>query len=267
MDQRLSKADYGLIGHPLCHSFSKAFFTRLFEDRGCGKIYQNFDLPALNAASLYSLLLMCPKLEGFNVTSPYKLAVMEFLDSISETAEETGAVNTVKVIRDTDGRVRHLEGHNTDVEGFIGAIAPLTEKIQPGSGALVLGSGGASKAACVGLRRLGFMPLIVSRTAQTPGSVSYSDLTQETVAANKIIVNATLLGTFPDLNTYPPFPYSYITPGSVCFDMVYNPEETMFMKLCAMQGARVRNGLEMLFIQALASLKIWETSSKPEKSE
>lgn len=259
MNQSLSNADYGLIGHPLEHSFSKMFFTQLFGQRQCGKSYENFDLPCLDAGELYSMLLLAPRLQGFNVTSPYKESILDFLDSISDTAREVGAVNTVKVVRDAGGRVLRLEGHNTDVEGFMGAMSPLISETSPGNGAIVLGSGGASKAACVGLRRLGLNPAVVSRTPSGSESVSYSDLTPEFMAAHPIIVNATPLGTYPDVDTCPPIPYENLPASAVCFDMVYNPEETLFMSLCAEQGATVKNGLEMLFIQAIASLKIWES--------
>ncbi len=255
-----SNADYGLIGHPLAHSFSKMFFSQLFVGDGSGRSYENFDLTQLDGATLYNLLLMAPHLEGFNVTSPYKVHILEFLDSVSDTAREVGAVNTVKVVRADDGRVRRLEGHNTDVEGFMTAIRPLVSHFPARTGALVIGSGGASKAACVGLRKLGFEPLVVSRTP-SDGLVGYEALTKELMDSHPVIVNATPLGTYPNINTAPPIPYKFISTEYGCFDMVYNPEETLFMRRCAAQGAAVRNGLEMLFAQAVASLSIWEQNN------
>ena len=174
--KELSTTDYGLIGYPLEHSFSKKFFTELFASRGEKKSYDNFALPELTPEALYSLVLLNPCLKGFNVTAPYKESVMQYLDSTDPVATEAGAVNTVRVVRDAGGRVLRLEGFNTDVEGFRESIRPFVEDFAQGTGAIVLGTGGASKAAVTALRQLGLSPVRVSRCKGGDGIVSYSDL-------------------------------------------------------------------------------------------
>lgn len=254
-DNTLGTATYGLIGYPLAHSFSQKFFTDLFEKEGVDLQYANFELPRLDAAALYTLVLMNPCLHGFNVTAPYKEAIIPFLDRLCGVAAEIGAVNTVKILRAHDGRVLGLEGYNTDVEGFRESIAPLLTPSH--RRALVLGTGGASKAAAKALEQLGLEVTKVSRT-KSPGVLSYADLDEAVMAAHSMVVNCTPLGTYPRTETYPPIPYQLLAPGSVCFDMVYNPEQTQFMLRAAAQGATVKNGHEMLCRQALASRRIWE---------
>lgn len=256
--QVLSDIDFGLIGHPLGHSFSKAFFTRVFQHDKTGRKYENFDLPELTAAALYSLTLLNPKLKGFNVTAPYKQKIIEFLDSVSPEAKAVWAVNTVKINRDKSGRITSLEGHNTDIAGFKTAVKHFTDLLPQGKGAIVLGTGGASAAVIEGLRQLGVDALRVSRNKVGKGIINYSDLTPELIAKNPLIINATPLGTYPNIDTCPTFPFEYLPKGSMAFDLVYNPEITLFMKRAAAAGAKVDNGLEMLYKQALESLNIWQ---------
>lgn len=253
---RISDIDFGLIGYPLGHSFSKSFFTDLFARDGSGLKYENFELPRLDPAALYSLVLLNPRLRGFNVTAPYKEAIMEFLDSVEGVAATVGAVNTVKVVRDDTGRVLRLEGYNTDVEGFRESIRPLVEGME-GRGALVLGTGGASKAAMEGLRQLGLIPVRVSRSRKDADTLLYCDLSREVMAGRPVVVNCTPLGTAPATEGCAPLPFELLPESAVCFDMVYNPAETEFMRRAAAHGAAVKNGLEMLHRQALASLNIW----------
>ena len=257
---KLSDIDYGLIGYPLGHSFSKKFFTELFAKEGKNLKYDNFELPQLDPAALYSLVLLNPKLRGFNVTAPYKEAIMEYLDSVEGVAAEIGAVNTVKVVRDDTGRVLRLEGYNTDVTGFRESLRPLVEGME-GAGALVLGTGGASKAACEGLRQLGLQPVRVSRSHKDADTLLYSDLDAATMAAHPVVVNCTPLVTAPATDGCAPLPFDLLPEGAVCFDMVYNPAETTFMRRAAAHGARTKNGLEMLHRQALASRDIWDKGS------
>ena len=256
--KELSTTDYGLIGYPLEHSFSKKFFTELFASRGEKKSYDNFALPELTPEALYSLVLLNPRLKGFNVTAPYKESVMQYLDSTDPVATEAGAVNTVRVVRDAGGRVLRLEGFNTDVEGFRESIRPFVEDFAQGTGTIVLGTGGASKAAVTALRQLGLSPVRVSRCKGGDGIVSYSDLDAEFMAAHPVVVNATPLGTYPAVDGCPALPFELLPQGAVCFDMVYNPALTEFMRRAEAVGARISNGLEMLHLQALASLSIWE---------
>ncbi len=256
---RLSTTDYGLIGRPLAHSQSKAFFTRLFAEEGSGESYDNFELQELTPQALYGLVLLNPQLKGFNVTAPYKVAVMDYLDSIDSAAERVGAVNTVKIERDATGRVTALCGFNTDVEGFRESVRPMAERLAPGAGALILGTGGASKAVAEALSQLGVKALKVSHSGK--GDLTYDDITAEVLAKCPLVVNATPLGTYPDTASCPPFPFGLLRPGMMCHDLVYNPAETEFMRRAAAQGAEVKNGLEMLHRQALASLAVWRTKS------
>lgn len=257
MTDTLSTTDYGLIGHPLTHSFSKMFFTRFFAEEGLGMSYDNFDLPVLDAAALYSLVLLNPRLKGLNVTAPYKQQIIQFLDSVEGIAADIEAVNCVRVVRDDDsGRVIRLEGYNTDVEGFTRAIAPMLRGVGCRL-ALVLGTGGASLAAVQGLIDLDFTVLRVSRSPLGTGTIAYSDVSSGLMQSVGVVVNCTPLGTYPAVDTVPPFPFDTVLPGTVCFDMVYNPEETLFMKKAAARGAVVSNGFDMLCYQAIASWRIW----------
>ena len=254
--QRLSQTTYGLIGRPLAHSKSKAFFTALFAENGSTESYDNFELQALTPEALYGLVLLNPHLRGFNVTAPYKEEIMAFLDSVSDNAAHVGAVNTVKIERDATGRVTALRGFNTDVEGFRESVRSMVEKATH-KGALVLGTGGASKAVAEALAQLGVSVLRVSRSKSGDGLVTYAGITPELVKSHPLIVNATPMGTFPAVDTCPPFPYELLHGNNFSHDLVYNPAETEFMKRCAARGAEVKNGLEMLHRQALASLEIW----------
>lgn len=247
---------YGLIGYPLGHSFSQKFFTNKFQQEHIAAEYLNFEIDDIGG--LQKVLSDYPSLVGFNVTIPYKQAVMPFLDAISTEAREIGAVNVVKVNKDEKGRPA-LTGFNTDVTGFVESIRPLLTP-QLHKHALVLGTGGASKAVVYGLRSLGIEPQYVSRTANPHTSaIAYHQLDDEIMATHKVIVNCTPLGMYPKVDAYPDIPYGLITPNHVCFDLVYNPEVTKFMQLAMAQGAKVKNGLEMLHIQALEAYKIWNT--------
>lgn len=257
----LSSTDYGLIGRPLGHSRSKAFFTRLFAEKGSAESYDNFELKALSPEALYSLMLLNPRLKGFNVTAPYKIEIMQYLDRVSPEAEAVGAVNTVKIVRDDTGRVLALEGYNTDVEGFRESVRPMAARLEDRQGALILGTGGAAAAVAEALRQLGIESVKVSRS-QKDGAVTYDAITPELLASHPLIVNATPAGTYPNTDECPPFPYHLLGPGNMCHDLVYNPAETTFMRLAAERGAMTRNGLEMLHRQALASLLIWKKTNK-----
>lgn len=246
----LSDTEFGLIGYPLQHSFSKAFFT------GKGYKYDNFELPRLDEAALYSLVLLNPKLKGFNVTAPYKEKIMAYLDRVEGVAAKIGAVNTVRLVYDETGRLIALEGYNTDVEGFRESIRPLVAGME-GAGALVLGTGGASKAAVEGLSQLGLNPVRVSRSHKDGGTLLYSDLTADVMATHPVVVNCTPLGTYPDTDSCAPLPFDLLPEDAIAFDMVYNPDESTFLRKAAARGAVTKNGREMLELQALASLRIW----------
>lgn len=248
------KRIYGLIGYPLGHSFSHAFFNKKFAEEGIDAVYKNFEIADIG--KVRQLVASTPGLSGLNVTIPYKEQVMGFLDAIDPQASEIGAVNVVKVERAADGGAARLTGFNSDIAGFCESIKPLLKPWH--KRALVLGTGGASKAVVHGLRLLGVEPTYVSRTAAA-GRLAYSDLTKEVMAKHTVVVNATPVGMYPHVDECPAIPYSFLTPAHLCYDLVYNPEVTAFLAKSAEQGAATKNGLEMLHLQALAAWDIWNS--------
>ncbi len=245
---------YGLLGYPLGHSFSAKYFAEKFAKEGIDATYKNFEFAEVADAVAY--LLQQDDLQGFNVTIPHKQAIMPYLNGLSAEAEAIGAVNVVCVKRDADGTVKLL-GCNSDVVGFSNSIQPLLRPMLH-SKALVLGTGGASKAVMYGLRKLGVEPIYVSRTPKE-GQLTYDDLTPEVMRDYKVIVNCTPLGMYPKVDACPDIPYQYLTPDHLLYDLVYNPLETLFMKRGAAQGAVVKNGLEMLHLQAEAAWVDWNS--------
>lgn len=243
---------YGLIGFPLMHSFSQGYFNRKFEAEGISARYVNFEIAEVGM--LRRILDDNLNLAGFNVTIPYKEQIIPFLDALDPAAEQIGAVNVVKVTRKADGSTI-LKGFNSDVIGFRDSIAQtinLTEQNK----ALVLGTGGAAKAVVAGLRQLGVTPVLVSRS-ERPGVLSYAQLTNEIVSAHKIIVNTTPLGMYPHVDEHPDIPYEALTPQHLCYDLLYNPDITLFMRRSSEHGAQIKNGLEMLLLQAFAAWNFW----------
>lgn len=240
---------FGLIGHPLSHSFSKAWFTAKFEREGLDCQYLNFDLESLDR--LPSLREQYPELLGFNVTHPYKESILPYLDELDPVAAEVGAVNTVKVLR--DGR---LKGFNTDVTGFATLLSThaIIGKERPS--ALILGTGGASKAVQYTLEKQEFQYQIVSRT-QGLADFTYESLTKEIIESHRLIINATPIGMAPLLNEAPPIPYEALTSHHILIDLIYNPEETLFLQKGQAAGASTLNGLTMLHAQASASWCCW----------
>lgn len=241
---------YGLVGYPLGHSFSARYFNSKFEREGIDAVYRNFAIEDIG--QLGRLIEDNPRLTGLNVTIPYKERVQPFMTWIDESALEIGAINVVKIERDGD-RPR-LYGYNTDSTGFTRSIEPLlTRDMKRG---LVLGTGGASKAVAHGLGQLGIEVNFVSRRPGG-GNLTYEELDEKVMKEHLVIVNATPSGTYPNVETCPAIPYSYLTARHLCYDLVYNPEETLFMKRSKEFGARTKNGLEMLQIQADEAWKIW----------
>ena len=235
---------FGIIGYPLIHSFSAKYFNEKFESEKIDAEYSLYPTENLTRERMNELM---NSLDGMNVTMPYKKDVIAYLDRLDETAEAIGAVN---VIHD---RV----GYNTDCLGFIDSIRPLLREYD--KKALVLGTGGASKAVCFGLKKLGISPTLVSRTPQE-GMLGYDDLTEAVMSDYTVIVNCTPLGMAPEEETFPPIPYEYISARHLLFDCVYNPEETLFLQKGKVQGATTRNGMEMLYGQAKAAWKIWNNN-------
>lgn len=242
---------YGLIGYPLEHSFSRRFFTAKFLKEQKEEQYLNFELSDLGR--LTEVLDQNPGLAGLNVTIPYKEKVIPLLARVDAEARAIGAVNTIRIIR--QGKLVLLEGFNTDVHGFATSLIPLLSSFH--TGALVLGSGGASKAVRFALDKLGISWLVVSRNSSDSKTLNYWELTREVMERYPIVVNTTPLGTFPHTETFPPVPYEMLTPRHLLFDLVYNPEETKFLAKGREKGAMVKNGYEMLVLQAERSYQIW----------
>lgn len=241
---------YGLIGYPLGHSFSKSYFNEKFENEGINAEYINFEIPTLD--SLPEILASNPELKGLNVTIPYKEKVISYLDSISPEARAIGAVNVIRV--DHKGNDTYLKGFNSDVIGFTKSIEPLLERFH--KKALILGTGGASKAVNFGLKSLGLETVFVSRF-ERPGTIQYSQITPDIIQEYNVIVNCTPCGMYPHIDECPQLPYEAMTSKNILYDLLYNPDETLFMKKGAQHGATVKNGLEMLLLQAFASWEYW----------
>lgn len=240
---------YGLVGFPLGHSFSKDFFNRKFQAEGIRAEYRNFEIPEIS--QFPTLVVANPALAGLNVTIPYKQQVMQYLDAVDDTAAKIGAVNVVKFCQ--DGK---LKGYNSDIIGFVDSMRPL---LQPWhKHALVLGTGGASKAVVAGLLSLGISPKYVSRTPSAD-AIGYDQIDADLLEKYTVIVNTTPVGMYPKVDACPDIPYSLLTPRHLCYDLVYNPIETKFMAESAHRGAQVKNGLEMLKLQALAAWEIWNS--------
>lgn len=241
---------YGLVGYKLSHSFSRTFFNEKFQKEGISAEYRNFELNTID--ELKNILESTPQLHGLNVTIPYKECIIPLLDEIDETVRLIGAVNVVKIRRDSNGM--KLKGYNSDIIGFTNSIKPLLSSAH--RKALILGTGGASKAVWHGLKALGIEPLLVSRNRKND-IVCYDDLNREIISTHTVIINATPLGMYPNVEQCPPIPYTYLTSDHIAYDLTYNPETTKFMKECGKYGAVTKNGLEMLHGQAIAAWEIW----------
>lgn len=242
-------AKYGLIGKDIGYSFSKTFFTLKFDKEKRKDSYHNFDIPKID--ELPKVLKKNEGLRGLNITIPYKEEIIPHLDRIDKEAEKIGAVNTIKI-----GKDGKLIGYNTDHYGFAKALAnfmPLKEKT-----ALILGTGGASKAVAYVLDAMCFDYQFVSRT-KTENTITYDELTKTIMETHCLIINCTPLGTFPRVHEYPDIPYQYLSPDHLLFDLIYNPRETEFLKRGFAKGTRISNGLTMLEHQAKKAWKIWKS--------
>lgn len=248
----MSKKLYGLLGEHLSHSFSPKFFNTKFKNENIDAEYRSFEIPDIS--DLMELLSEYPNLVGLNVTVPYKQAILPYLDTMDETAQTVGAVNVVKIKRDEMGDVTELRGYNSDVIGFRESIKPI---ITAGcKNALVLGTGGASKAVVYALEQLGITPQLVSRH-KASDIITYDEINQTLINKCQLIVNTTPLGMYPDVDGCAPIPFNFLTPAHVCYDLVYNPGDTLFLKKSLERGATAKNGNEMLILQALESWRIW----------
>lgn len=244
---------FGLIGYRLGHSFSKKFFSEKFARENLrDHEYVNFELDSIQ--EFPDLFRQNDHLYGLNCTIPYKQQIMPFLDEIDEEAAAVGAVNTVKIIREPNGL--KLVGYNTDVYGFEYSLRPLLEKHH--RKALILGTGGASRAVKYVLNRLNIEYLSATTKTETgEREMSYNDITPGLLQEYFLLIQSTPLGMFPNTGACPDLPYESLTSRHLLYDLVYNPEETLFLKKGLEKGATVKNGLEMLHLQAIRSWKIW----------
>lgn len=240
---------YGLLGKTLKHSFSKAYFTKKFSALGIHDCqYENFELASINA--LPKLLVDYPSIKGLNVTIPYKQDVLQFLNEKNEIVEDVNACNCIKI---SEGK---LSGYNTDVVGFRQSLEKLLKPYH--THALILGTGGSSKAVEYALKTLGIHYQNVSREKKL-AAVAYHELNKDFLDSHQLIINTTPLGMFPNIEEAPPIPYELLTPRHLLFDLIYNPEKTVFLKMGEEKGARIANGMEMLLLQAEESWRIWNS--------
>lgn len=242
---------FGLLGKNISYSFSKGYFTEKFLKLGLNDCqYVNFDIQ--NCGDFPSIISSEKNLKGMNVTIPYKQEIIPFLDELDETAIAIGAVNTIKVLKD-----KTLKGYNTDVLGFEKSIKPLLRSQH--KKALILGTGGASKAVAYIFKKKFIDFQFVSRNPTLENEISYESLDEEIIRNHTIIVNCSPLGTSPNIEKYPIIPYKFLNSEHLLFDLIYNPEETVFLSKGKIQGATIKNGLEMLQLQAEESWKIWNS--------
>lgn len=243
---------YGLLGYPLGHSFSKNYFNQKFEAEKIDAEYLNFEIPDIK--EIKSVIKENPELNGLNVTIPYKQQVIPYLDDLDDDARPIGAVNVIKFSKGLFGKVK-LKGYNSDIIGFKQSIEPLLKDHH--RKALILGTGGASKAVFHGLKQLGIAATFVSRQCKEY-CITYEEITEKIMEQYHVIVNTTPLGMYPNVNACPNIPYELLTSDHLLYDLLYNPDETLFMQKGKERGAVVKNGLEMLLLQAFAAWEIWQ---------
>lgn len=239
---------YGLIGQKLSHSFSKKFFEKKFRDQSIDGTYENFEMEDISGIQA---VFQIGNLAGLNVTIPYKEVILPFLDDLDESAKMVGAVNCIQV---KNGK---RIGYNTDVFGFRQMIKPFLESHH--ERALILGKGGASKAVASVLKELGLSVFFVTRNPKEENDFAYNEINERMIQSCGIIVNTTPVGMFPDIDTAPEIPYTFLTDKNLVVDLIYNPKETLFMKRARSFGANVINGETMLYQQAEKSWEIWNS--------
>ena len=240
---------FGLLGKNISYSFSRGYFTEKFEKLKLNKYkYLNFDIQQIK--DFPSIIGEEKNLRGINVTIPYKEEIIPFLDKLDETAKNIGAVNTIKFTKRGN-----LKGYNSDVVGFENSIKPLLKRHH--KRALILGTGGASKAIAFALNKNSIKFKFVSRNPEGKKEISYYSLSEETLLKYTVIINCTPLGTFPEIEKCPDIPYQFITDAHLLYDLIYNPEVSTFLSKGKEKGAIIKNGFEMLQLQAEESWRIW----------
>jgi shikimate dehydrogenase len=246
---------FGLIGYPLGHSFSKKYFSEKFKKESLSDHqYINFEIDSI--ARFPSIFDQFETISGLNCTIPYKQQIIPFLSEVDEVAMQIGAVNTIKMINTENGL--RLKGFNTDSIGFERTLSPLLQKQH--KKAIILGTGGASKAVKYVLNKLGISFVLATRKEElSENEINYKDIDTRFIEEHLLIINTTPLGTAPNTDHCPDIPYEALTNKHLLYDLVYNPEETLFMKKGALKGAKTKNGMEMLHEQAIAAWNIWNS--------
>ncbi|RED42779.1 shikimate dehydrogenase [Winogradskyella eximia] len=250
-EQDKQKYKFGLLGRDISYSFSRGYFAEKFKNENLPHSYVNFDLPSID--DLTEIIKNTSNLKGINVTIPYKEEVIPLLDKLNKTAKKIGAVNTIRFSKNNK-----LVGYNTDYYGFKNSIKPHLKSHH--KNALILGTGGASKAIAYALKKLKIKYDFVSRTQKEGVTFLYSDLTEKIISDYTIIINCTPIGTFPNIDKCPNIPYNTISEKHILYDLIYNPERTKFLNQGFNKGATIINGLEMLRLQAEKSWEIWHKS-------
>ena len=243
-------AKFGLVGKNIDYSFSRAYFSKKFEEEGLEHTYENFDFQSID--QLKEILENTKELKGLNVTIPYKELVIPYLDKLNKTAKKIGAVNTIKITKKGE-----YFGYNTDYYGFKKSLEPYLKPHH--KKALIFGTGGASKAIAYALEKLGIKYNFVSRNSKNTTYLTYDNLTSDTIKSNLILVNSTPLGTYPNTNECLDIPYEAINDDHILFDLIYNPAESKFLNLGKQNGAQTINGENMLKFQADKAWKIWHS--------
>lgn len=247
-----NKTKFGLIGKNISYSFSRGYFQKKFKDLNLSHLsYRNFDIPEVDE---FPFIIYHKEEEfgGFNVTIPYKQSILKYLHTIDDEAKAIGAVNTIKLTEQSE-----LVGYNTDIYGFENSIKPLLKKHH--NSALIFGTGGASKAVAYTFKKLNIPYKFVSRRSSVENGILYADLSPELIKSFTVLVNCTPLGTHPNITECVDIPYEVITENHLLYDLIYNPEETQFLKRGKEKGAVIKNGLEMLELQAEKSWEIWNS--------
>jgi shikimate dehydrogenase len=246
---------FGLIGFPLKHSFSAIYFQKKFDKEGIKNTsYELF--PLENLSDLPKLIKVNPELAGLNVTIPYKEKIIPFLNEIEDNAKEIEAVNCIKISR-TDKNQPFLKGYNTDASGFEQSILPLIKPYH--KNALIIGNGGSAKAVSFILNKMNINYLIVTRNPVNSNHILYSEITYDIIRNFLLIINTTPLGMEPDIHSYPEIPYKHLSNRHLLFDLIYNPEKTIFLTKGKTYGTQVKNGLSMLYLQAEKSWELWNS--------
>jgi len=245
-DQKENKI-YGLIGKNINYSFSKNFFNNKFENEKINAVYINFDIKKIEE---FKTIVTENNISGLNITIPYKESIINQLDYVDPTAKEIGAVNTIKFHNNI------LSGYNTDYLGFYTSIKNI---VNSNTKALILGTGGASKAIAYTLKILKIKYLFVSRSKKNKNYINYNEISKEIINKHNLIINCTPLGTFPEINQIPQIPISLITNRHIVYDLIYNPSKSLLLKRCEENGAKIINGYQMLENQAMESWKIWNS--------